>query len=294
MSAGVQTGTITTLAPARLDRLLCSNLRVKEVRLAPVDGDQDGTCYRTVRGVPQPRRRRPRRSCPRSAHREPVRADRGLPRVAQAQTRRTGRLPTRQARLRSCCDAPRPGCCAPPTQRRRRGPGRRLQATHRHRTRLARLQELARAAPGLPPPRRPHPRPHPIMLAGIASHPRCRNPHRRHLAQPAPPTRPHAPGHPRHRRRPRRPTLGYHQRPAWPRTTYPNRPSTSTSHPPTAHPPTDSHTCEHRACSNTTQTGSSHVCADHTEIRRSVCPLSAEVRPEPAGPSADPTVKYRL
>ena len=83
----------------------------------------------------------------------------------------------------------------------RRGPGRRLQTTHRRGTRLARLQKLARAAPGLPPPRRPHPRPHPIMLAGTASHPRRRNPHRRHLAQPAPRTGPHAPGHPRHRRR---------------------------------------------------------------------------------------------
>ena len=95
----------------------------------------------------------------------------------------------------------------------RRGPGRRLQAAARRRTRLARLQELARAAPGLPPPRGPHPRPCPIMLAGTASHPCRRNPRRRHLAQPASRTGPHAPGHLRHRRRPRRPALGHHQRP---------------------------------------------------------------------------------
>ena len=95
----------------------------------------------------------------------------------------------------------------------RRGPGRRLQAAARGGTRLARLQKLARAAPGLPPPRRPHPRPRPIMLAGTASHPCRGNPYRRHLAQPTPRTRPHAPGHLRHRRRPRRPTLGPHQRP---------------------------------------------------------------------------------
>ena len=64
----------------------------------------------------------------------------------------------------------------------RRGPGRGLQAAHRRGTRLARLQKLTRAAPGLPPPRGPHPRPCPIMLAGTASHPRRGNPRRRHLA----------------------------------------------------------------------------------------------------------------
>ena len=42
---------------------------------------------------------------------------------------------------------------------------------------------------------------------------RGRNPYRRHLAQPASRTRPHAPGHPRHRRRPRRSTLRPHRRP---------------------------------------------------------------------------------
>jgi len=71
-----------------------------------------------------------------------------------------------------------------------------------------------KAAPRLPLPRRPHPRPHPAVLAGAAAHPGHRERHRRHLAQPAPRTRPHAPGHPRHPRRPRRPALRGHPRPA--------------------------------------------------------------------------------
>ena len=36
------------------------------------------------------------------------------------------------------------------------------------------------------------------------------------------------------------------RRPSSPRSTCPNRPATSTSHPPTANPPTDNHTHEHR------------------------------------------------
>ena len=95
-----------------------------------------------------------------------------------------------------------------------RRPGRRLQAADRGRARLAGHEERPRAAPGLPPPRGPHPRPRPAVLAGAAAHPRRRERHRRHLAQPAPRTRPHAPGHPRHRRRPRRPALRHHPRPA--------------------------------------------------------------------------------
>ena len=66
--------------------------------------------------------------------------------------------------------------------------------------------------PGLSPPRGPHPRPRPTMLAGAASYPCRRERHRRHLAQPAPRTGPHAPGHPGHRRRPRRATRRPYQR----------------------------------------------------------------------------------
>jgi len=54
----------------------------------------------------------------------------------------------------------------------RRRSGRRLQAADSNRTRLARPEELARAAPGVPLPRGPHPRPHPTVLAGSAAHSR--------------------------------------------------------------------------------------------------------------------------
>src|SRR5271166_2469061 len=105
----------------------------------------------------------------------------------------------------------------------------------------------------------------PIMLAGTASHPRRRNPRRRHLAQPTPRTRPHAPGHLRHRRRPRRATLRPHRQPEdHPRRTRPAR----TPQVPRLH---TRHRRRHRRltnppgslalCSNTTQIDSSHVCA---------------------------------
>ena len=154
-----------------------------------------------------------------------------------------------------------------------RGPGRRLQAAHRGGTRLARLQRQPRAAPGLPPPRGPHPRPRPIMLAGTASHPGGRNPHRRHLAQPAPRTRPHAPGHPRHRRRPRRSTLGPHhaaRRPSSPRSTCPNPPPTSaSSQQPAAEPPA----WPRRARSNTTSTRPALISAAQTHDHQRCVPI---------------------
>ena len=71
-----------------------------------------------------------------------------------------------------------------------------------------------RAAPGVPPPRRPHPRPHPTVLARPAAPTSDRERHRRHLAQRPPRTRPDAPGHPGHQRRPGRRTLGDHPRTA--------------------------------------------------------------------------------
>ena len=82
------------------------------------------------------------------------------------------------------------------------------------RTRLAGHEGRPRTAPGLPPPRRPHPRPHPTVLARPAPHPCRRERHRRHLAQHPPRTRPHAPRHPRHRRRPGHATLRHHTRAA--------------------------------------------------------------------------------
>ena len=53
------------------------------------------------------------------------------------------------------------------------------------------MKGALRAAPGVPPPRRPHPRPHPAVLAGAAAHPGGRERRRRHLAQHPPRTRPH-------------------------------------------------------------------------------------------------------
>jgi len=81
---------------------------------------------------------------------------------------------------------------------------------------LARLQRRAGAAPGVPLPRGPHPRPHPAVLARAATPTDDRERHRRHLAQRPPRTRPDAPDHPGHRPRPGRPTLGDHPRTADP------------------------------------------------------------------------------
>ena len=72
-----------------------------------------------------------------------------------------------------------------------------LAAAYKHCSRWnaagATAKPASGCARGLPPPRGPHPRSRPIVLAGTAAHPRRGNPHRRHLAQPAPRTRPHAP-----------------------------------------------------------------------------------------------------
>ena len=93
-----------------------------------------------------------------------------------------------------------------------RRPGRRLQAALAGRTQLARLQRRPSAAPGVPLPRGPHPRPHPAVLARAAAPAGDRERHRPHLAQHPPRTRPDAPGHHRHQRRPGRPTLRDHTR----------------------------------------------------------------------------------
>ena len=66
----------------------------------------------------------------------------------------------------------------------------RLQATPRSRTGLAGHEVHPRTAPRLPPPRGPHPRPRRAVLARPAVDPYRRNPHRRHLAEPAPRPRP--------------------------------------------------------------------------------------------------------
>jgi hypothetical protein len=60
---------------------------------------------------------------------------------------------------------------------------------------LAHPQDRARPAPGLPPPRRPHPRPRHLVLARPAPGPHHRDHHRPHLAPPARPPRRTAPGH---------------------------------------------------------------------------------------------------
>ena len=93
-----------------------------------------------------------------------------------------------------------------------RRPRRRLQAAARRRARLARLQRRASAAPGIPLPRGPHPRPHPAVLARAAAPAGDRERHRRHLAQRPTRTRPDAPGHSGHQRRPGRATHRYHPR----------------------------------------------------------------------------------
>ena len=93
------------------------NLRVKEVRVAPVGGDQDGT--RTERFV----------VChnPDAAARDEAVRERlienlcGLIEGSHAWPKRkrdelVGSLRDKPG-CEGCCDAPRPGCCAPPTQR---------------------------------------------------------------------------------------------------------------------------------------------------------------------------------
>ena len=72
----------------------------------------------------------------------------------------------------------------PAHQRRRRRA--RLQEPARGRTLLPRPQGHPPAAPGLPPPRATHPRPHPHLLARAPARPGRRTPGPRHLAQPPP------------------------------------------------------------------------------------------------------------
>ena len=69
----------------------------------------------------------------------------------------------------------------PETVRRGHRPG--LQAAAGSRTRLARHEDHPGPAAGLPPPRRPHPRPRPAVLARAAADPRRRDHHRPHLDQ---------------------------------------------------------------------------------------------------------------
>jgi hypothetical protein len=76
-----------------------------------------------------------------------------------------------------------------------------LQATAASRTRLARPEDLTGSAPGASPPRRPHPRARPALLARAALDPDRRARNQRHLAQR--PQRAAAPA-PRNVHRPRR------------------------------------------------------------------------------------------
>ena len=60
---------------------------------------------------------------------------------------------------------------------------------------MAGSEELASSAARLPPPRGPHPQPHPALLARAPPRPRRQERHRRLLAQRPPRARPHAPRH---------------------------------------------------------------------------------------------------
>ena len=235
---------------------------------------------RTVRGAPQPRSAAARDAAVRQRLIEHLQ---GLIDGSDAWPKRkrdefVGSLRNKLG-LRSLLRCTRPGCCAS-TARATGIPLRRQVAAAHLRPHLT-AEDLAAAykqliavergwrdcksSLGLRPVyhhREDRIRAHVILSARTASHPRGRNPHRRHLAQPAPRTRPHAPGHPRHGRRPRRPTLGPHRRPEdHPRRARPTRtaqvPRLHTLRSPRGRltaPPTP------RGCSNTTQTGSSRVC----------------------------------
>jgi hypothetical protein len=61
-----------------------------------------------------------------------------------------------------------------------------LQTAAGGRPRLAGTEDDPGPAPGLSPPRRPHPLPHPAVLARAAAHPHRRNLHRADLAGAAP------------------------------------------------------------------------------------------------------------
>ena len=86
----------------------------------------------------------------------------------------------------------------------RRGRRAGLQEPARGRTRVPRPEVHPRAAPGVPPPRTPHPRPRAALLARAAADPGRRTPHRQDLAADQPRAGPAAPGHPHRARRHRR------------------------------------------------------------------------------------------
>ncbi len=114
-----------------------------------------------------------------------------------------------------------------------------------------------RTTAGVPPPRRPDPRPRPALLARAPADPGRRERHRRHLAQHPPRARPDASGHPRRTRRTPRATnrhdpwaQGDPGRPRPPRAPpslrlHPTQRLTATSNP--------------EACSNTTHPGAARV-----------------------------------
>ena len=76
---------------------VADNLRVKDVRVAPGGGRADGARAERFVVCHNPDAADRDAAVPRPAHRVPVRADRRLRHRAQAQTQRSGRLPTQQA-----------------------------------------------------------------------------------------------------------------------------------------------------------------------------------------------------
>ena len=145
--------------------------------------------HAAVRGLPQPRSGRAGPAGPGQPGRPLAAADRRLRRLDAAAARRARRLAEDQARA-APLPAPHPGRAAAHRPRRDqagaapgrqvaaahlrphphpRRPRRRLQAAARRRTRLAGHEGRARAAPGVPPPRGPHPRPRAAVLAGAAA-----------------------------------------------------------------------------------------------------------------------------
>jgi hypothetical protein len=153
------TNTEAAAALARPGRFrdVADNLRVKEVWVTPGGGTAGGGPRGTVRHLPQPGGRRPRRSRPRAAHRAPVLPDRGLRCLARPPPRRAGRLVTQQTwaaqvgaahHVRAAAHRPRRRGTRGPLRRQvaaahlrshpdRRGPGRRLQTAARRRAWLA-------------------------------------------------------------------------------------------------------------------------------------------------------------
>ena len=181
-----------TAALARPGRYqdVTANLRVKEVKVSE---------HRAVRGLPQPRRRRPRRRGP-GEPRRPARSDDrrlgpALARPSRAELRGVistqpglnrflrvtpgGLLRVDAAKI--AADAKLDGKYLLRTVRSapvHRGHRAGLQAAARGRTRLAGHEAGPGPAPGLPPARGPHPRPRPALLARAAARPDRRDPGR--------------------------------------------------------------------------------------------------------------------